>query len=230
VQAVVLAGGLATRMRPHTLTIPKSMLEVSGRPFVDHQLELLAKHGYTDVLLCIGHLGEQVEAHVGDGARFGLRVAYAHDGPKLLGTWGALRATLDRLEIDFLVTYGDSWLPFDYSAPLATLRAHDDCDGVMSVFENQGQWDTSNVVSDGTWVTRYEKGVKDAAFRFIDYGALALRKDAVARLPAGETAGLDRLQHELAKEGRMRAVVAQDRFFEIGSPEGLAALEQRLGR
>lgn len=228
-QAVVLAGGLATRMRPHTLTIPKSMLEVAGRPFVDHQLELLAKHGYSDVLLCIGHLGEQVEAHVGDGARFSLRVAYAHDGPKLLGTWGALRATLDRLDNDFLVTYGDSWLPFDYAAPLATLRAHDDCDGVMSVFENHGQWDTSNVVSDGTWVTRYEKGVRDTAFRFIDYGALALRREAVARLPAGETAGLDRLQHELAKDGRMRAVVAQERFFEIGSPEGLAALEARLG-
>lgn len=227
-QAVVLAGGLATRMRPTTLTIPKSMIEVAGRPFVDHQLELLARHGYTDVLLCIGHLGEQVEAHVGDGARFGLRVGYAYDGPKLLGTWGAVRATLDRLEPTFLVTYGDSWLPFDYAAPLAMLRAHDDCDGVMSVFENGGQWDASNVVTDRTWVTRYEKHVKDEAFRFIDYGALGLRRDVIARLPAGEAAGLDRLQHELAKEGRMRAVVAEERFFEIGSPEGLAALEQRL--
>ena len=244
VQAVVLAGGLATRMRPTTLTIPKSMIEVAGRPFVDHQLELLARHGYTHVLLCIGHLGEQVEAHVGDGARFGLHVGYAYDGPKLLGTWGALRAALDRLEPTFLVTYGDSWLPFDYAAPLTILRAHDDCDVVMSVFENGVQWDASNVVTDLTWVTRYEKPQdppqavrpraatrteKDTAFQFIDYGELALRRETIARLAENEVAGLDRLQHELAKEGRMRAVVAEERFFEIGSPEGLAALEKRLG-
>ncbi len=236
-QAVVLAGGLATRMHPRTLTLPKSMLEVAGRPFVDLQLELLAKHGYSDVLMCVGHLGEQVEAHAGDGSRFGIRVQYAYDGPKLLGTWGAVRAAASSLGPTFLVTYGDSYLPFDYAEPLRVLEANADCDGVMSVYENHGQWDASNVQTDGTWVIRYEKNVTghghghgdgDDAFRFIDYGALALRKEAILRLPDGEAAGLDKLQHELAKERRMRAVVARERFFEVGSPDGLQALEQHL--
>lgn len=227
-QAVVLAGGLATRMHPHTLTVPKSMLEVAGRPFVDWQLEKLASHGYGEVVLCVGHLGEQVEAHVGDGARFGLSVKYAYDGPRLLGTWGALRRALPLLAETFLVTYGDSWLPFDYAAPLRELRAHADCDGVMAVFDNAGQWDASNVATDGAWVLRYEKGGKDPELRFIDYGALALRREVVARLSEGEARGLDALQHELAAAHRMRAWVAQERFFEIGSKEGLETLERRL--
>ena len=230
-QVVVLSGGLATRMLPRTLTVPKALLEVAGRPFVDWQLELLARCGYRDVLLCVGHLGEQVKAHVGDGARFGVRAAWAFDGPILLGTWGALRAAIDRLEETFLVTYGDSYLPFDYAAPLRTLRAHDDCDGAMSVYRNDGKWDVSNVETDGAWVRCYEKKkVNDPALTFIDYGALALRRSAVARAAADEVCGLERLQRDLAREGRMRAVVAQDRFFEIGSPEGLAALEERLRR
>ncbi len=229
-QAVVLAGGLATRMHPRTLTVPKVLLEVAGRPFVDWQLERLVRCGYGDVLLCVGHLGEQVEAHVGDGARFGIRTQWAFDGPKLLGTWGALRAALDRLADTFLVTYGDSYLPFDYAAPLRTLREEGDCDGVMSVYRNDGKWDVSNVATDGAWVRRYEKNVSDPALTFIDYGALALRRSAVARAVAGESCGLDRLQRDLAREGRMRAVIVKERFFEIGTPEGLAMLEERLRR
>ena len=112
-QAVVLAGGLATRMRPKTLTVAKAMLEVAGRPFVDWLLEKLAADGYEDVLLCIAHLGEQIEEHVGDGSRFGLRVRYSNEGKELLGTLGALRHALPLLEPAFLVTYGDSYLPFD---------------------------------------------------------------------------------------------------------------------
>src|SRR6185437_464978 len=114
-QAVVLAGGLATRMRPRTLTVPKAMLEVAGRPFVDWQIEKLAACGYDDVLFCVAYLAEQIEAHVGDGSRYGVRVRWAHEGEKLLGTAGAIRAALDRLAPTFLVTYGDSYLPFDYA-------------------------------------------------------------------------------------------------------------------
>src|SRR6516225_3767283 len=112
-QAVVLAGGLATRMRPRTLTVPKSMLEVAGRPFVDWQLERLAACGVRDVVMCIAHLGGQIRDHVGDGRAFGLRVEWADEGPTLLGTAGAVRAALELLQPTFLVTYGDSYLPFD---------------------------------------------------------------------------------------------------------------------
>lgn len=229
-QVAILAGGLATRMRPRTLTVPKAMLDVAGRPFVDWQLAKLAACGYDDVVMCIAHLGEQIRAHVGDGARFGLRVRYSEEGPTLLGTWGALRAALPMLAPTFLVTYGDSYLPFDYAAPLSALDAADDCDGVMSVFKNDWQWDPSNVMTDGAWILRYEKGTQDRSFDHIDYGAIALRRDAVAALPAGEARGLDVLQRDLGARRRLRAYVAHARFFEIGSPEGLSALEAELSK
>lgn len=227
-QAVLLAGGLATRMRPFTDTIPKSMLDVAGRPFVDWLLEKLARSGFADVLLCVGRLGEQIRAHVGSGARFGLRVAYSDEGDDQRGTAGALRLALEMLEPEFLVSYGDSYLPFDYAAPMRALAAHGDCDGVMSVYKNEGQWDASNVMTDGEWLLRYEKGTRDPAFDHIDYGAIALRREVVAAVPPGRVLGLDTIQHALAEAKRLRAFVAHDRFFEIGSPEGLATLAQHL--
>ncbi len=227
-QAVILAGGLATRMHPRTLTVAKAMLDVAGRPFIDWQLERLAAAGYDDVVLCVAFLGEQIEAHVGDGRRHGVRVRYSNEGPTLLGTAGALRVALPLLDPTFLVTYGDSYLPFDYASPLRALLAHADCDAVMSVFPNRGQWDASNVRTDGAWVLAYEKGTRDAAFDHIDYGALALRRALVESLAAGERRGLEEVQTRVAREGRMRAVVAPERFYEIGSPEGLLALEARL--
>jgi NDP-sugar pyrophosphorylase family protein len=229
-QAVVLAGGLATRMRPRTLTIPKAMLEVAGRPFIDWQLEKLAACGFDDVVMCVAFLAEQVRGHVGDGKRFGVRVRYADEGPTLLGTAGAIRNALEMLAPTFLVTYGDSYLPFDYAGPLRTLDANADCDGVMSIFENRGAWDMSNVEADptGEWVVRYEKGRPDLQFPYIDYGAIALRREVIAALPAGKPSGLDAIQTALARGKRLRAVVARDRFFEIGSPEGLSTLDQWL--
>jgi N-acetyl-alpha-D-muramate 1-phosphate uridylyltransferase len=229
VNAVVLAGGLATRMRPATSKVPKSMLTVNGRPFVDWQLERLAACGYRDVVMCIGHLGEAVRAHVGDGSRFGLAVRWSDEGDTRLGTAGALRHALPLLPATFLVTYGDSYLPFDYASPLRALVQHDDCDGVMSVFRNDGRWDRSNVATDGTWVLRYEKGVDDPELTAIDYGAIALRRGVVERLPEGASP-LDAVQRDLAASRRLRAVVATERFYEIGSPEGLDALERDLPR
>lgn len=227
-QAVLLAGGLATRMRPFTDKVPKSMLDVAGRPFVDWQLEKIAACGYRDVLLCIGRLGEQIRAHVGDGARFGLSARYSDEGDDQRGTAGALRLALPMLEPTFLVTYGDSYLPFDYAAPLRALAEHDDCDGVMSVYKNDGKWDASNVMTDGQWLLRYEKGTADPAFDHIDYGAVALRRRVVEELPATKVLGLDTIQRALAEAKRLRAFAAHDRFFEIGSPEGLATLAHHL--
>ena len=152
---------------------------------------------------------------------------------RLLGTAGALRAALTHLAPTFLVTYGDSYLPFDYAAPLRALDAHDDCDGVMSVFKNDGRWDASNVVTDGAWVLRYEKpnqgeAADRAAFDHIDYGAIALNREVVMALPLGVPRDLAALQRDLAGARRLRALVARERFYEIGSTEGLAALELRL--
>lgn len=230
-QAVVLAGGLASRMLPHTERVPKSLLQVAGRPFVDWQLELLARSGIRDVVLCIAHLGELIRAHVGDGAGHGLSVRYAEEEPgRLLGTAGALRAAVPLLAPRFLVTYGDSYLRFDYAEPLRVLEQYPDSDGVMAVYRNAGSLEPSNVVTDGAWVLRYRKDAGGLEVDHIDYGATALRREVVEALPPGVALGLDRVQEDLATRGRLRALVVHDRFFEIGSPAGRAALEHHLQR
>jgi NDP-sugar pyrophosphorylase family protein len=227
-QAVVLAGGLATRMYPRTRDVPKSMLEVAGRPFVEWQIEILARAGFDDVVMCIAHLGNAIRDHIGDGARFGARVQWSEEGPRLLGTAGAVRAALPLLAPAFIVTYGDSYLPFDYAGPLRVLGASGDCDGVMAVYANHGRWDSSNVVTDGEWVQRYQKGTGDPAFDHIDYGVTALRREIIAALPPAEPFGLDAIQRDLAERKRLRAYPARERFYEIGSPEGLAELDRHL--
>jgi MurNAc alpha-1-phosphate uridylyltransferase len=227
-QAVILAGGLATRLGERTRTIPKALLPIAGRPFLAWQLEALQRSGFSEVVLCISHLGSQIREFLGDGAAFGVNVAYSEDGPKLLGTGGALRRALAVLAPRFLVTYGDSYLPFDYSAPLRDLEAHPEALGTMSVFENLGAWDQSNTEVRGEHVARYEKGGSYAALRYIDYGAIALCRDVIAERSAEAPFGLDQVQTELARLGKLRAYAARERFYEIGSELGIRDLEAKL--
>ncbi len=227
-QAVILAGGLATRLGERTRVLPKALLPIAGRPFLAWQLEALARSGFSEVVLCISHLGEQIRDFLGDGASFALTVAYSEDGPRLLGTGGALRRALGLLAPRFLVTYGDSYLPFDYSAPLRDLEAHPEALGTMSVFENAGAWDKSNSEVRGEIVVRYEKDGHDAALRYIDYGAIALRREVIAEYPQESAFGLDQVQSELSRHGKLRAFSAQKRFYEIGSDAGIRDLEALL--
>jgi NDP-sugar pyrophosphorylase family protein len=232
-QAVILAGGLATRLRPRTLTTPKFLLPVAGRPFGAWLLEKLAASGYARAVLCIAHLGDQIRDAIGDGSAFGIEVRYADEGEQLLGTAGAIRKAAGELAPQFLVTYGDSYLPFDYAAPLRLLVDRPDADGVMAVYKNEGKWDQSNTairIDDRgePWVERYEKGKNDPALDHIDYGAMALRRDVVLRVPENTAWGLDRIQTELARGRRLRAHVAHARFFEIGSEAGLLELDRQL--
>lgn len=229
-QIVVLAGGLATRMRPETEQTPKSLLMVNGRPFVDWQLDRFAASGARSVVMCVGYLGEAIETHVRRALDRGLMVAYSYDGEQLIGTGGALRRALARLEPELVVTYGDSYLPFDYAAPLADLRAHPDADATMSVYRNRGAFGVSNVALDGDWVARYEKGSPDAELDCIDYGAIALRRSLLEDIADGAVWDLAALWSKLARKRRLRAFVAPERFYEIGSPEGRSDLERHLAQ
>lgn len=227
-QAVILAGGLATRLGARTRDTPKALLPIAGRPFLAWQLEAIARCGLSEIVLCISHLGGQVRDYLGDGAAFGVSVAYSEDGPTLLGTGGALRRALPLLAQSFLVTYGDSYLPFDYSAPLRDLDLHPEARGTMSVFGNRGEWDQSNSEVRGESVVRYEKGSRDPALGYIDYGAIALRRKVIAERAEGVRFGLDQVQTELAAAGTLRAYTARERFYEIGSELGIRDLEALL--
>jgi len=227
-QIVVLAGGLATRMRPETEQIPKSLLHVHGRPFVDWQLERFAASGARSVILCVGYLGEQIESHVKRALDRGLVVGYSYDGAELVGTGGALRRAYARLEEEFVLTYGDSYLPFDYAAPLHDLRAHPEAVATMSVYRNHGQLGPSNVALDGDWVAKYEKGSASPELDCIDYGAIALRRSALAEIEEGAVWDIEALFRKLARKRQLRAFLAPERFYEIGSPEGRRDFERHL--
>jgi len=233
-QCVILAGGLATRMRPLTETLPKALIPVAATPFIDHQLRWLAGHGVTRVVLSIGYRGEMLRDHVGDGARFGLSVLVVDEGTRLRGTAGALRLAADEGVLDdaFLVTYGDSFLPIDFAGAWdAFVRSGRPA--LMTVFENAGRWDTSNVIFERGAVTLYDKRHRTrpaADFRFIDYGLSALRREVVLRMvPAGDApADLSDLFHELSRRGELAGLEVHERFFEIGSPAGLEDFERWL--
>jgi NDP-sugar pyrophosphorylase family protein len=235
IQCVILAGGLATRMRPLTETIPKALLPVAGRPFIDRQLEHLARHGVTRAVLSIGYRGEMLRDHVGDGARFGVAVTYVDEGPNLRGTGGALRLALDEGALDeaFLVTWGDSYLPIDFAAVWALFRASGQ-PALMTVFRNEGRWDTSNVIFQGGRVVLYDKrrATRPAAdFAYIDYGLMALERRVIEEaIPAGAKGDLAELFHSLSVRGQLAGFEAAERFHEIGSPQGLEELEGWLRR
>lgn len=233
-QCAILAGGLATRMRPLTETVPKAMLEVAGRPFAHWQLRWLATQGVTDVVYCIAHLGEQLRAYVGDGSAWGLRVRYADEGPHLRGTAGALAgaARIGLLEDRFLVLYGDSYLDIDVAALWRAFRSSGR-PMLLSVYRNEGRFDRSNVRFADATVFRYDKTVPDpaaAGMHHIDYGLTALERAALLeRVPDdAQPHDLADLQHAFSVEGRLAGFEATARFYEIGSPDGLEALDRHL--
>lgn len=230
---VILAGGLGTRMRPVTERIPKVLLPVLGRPFIDWQLEWLRSQSVAQVLLSVGYRGDQVRDHVGDGRSFGLHVGYVDEGPQLRGTAGALRLALDHdlLPEAFFVLYGDSYLSVDLRKVEQSWRTSG-LDALMTVFQNHDRWDRSNAIMAQGRVVVYDKAHPreyGTRMRWIDYGLSVLTEEVVRESVAPQrTADLADLFGTLAREGRLAAYEAHERFYEAGSPEGLAALEDHL--
>lgn len=227
VPVAILAGGLGTRLGPLTANLPKALVPVNGRPFIDHQLALLQYRGTRRVVLCLGTLAELIVDHVGDGARYGLRVEYSFDGPRLLGTGGALRRAAALLHPLCWVVYGDSYLDFDYGAALNHFE-HRLEPALMTVYRNEGRWDGSNVIFRDGRVVRYDKRRPDPDMRYIDYGAILLRAAALDRIPADEPRDLGDLCHTLADEGVLAGYEVSQRFYEIGSVDGLRETERYL--
>jgi N-acetyl-alpha-D-muramate 1-phosphate uridylyltransferase len=227
VPAAVLAGGLATRLRPITATIPKALVEVAGQPFVEHQLALFQLNGIRRVVLCLGYLGEQIQAHLGDGTTYGLELHYSFDGPQLLGTGGALRRAAPLLDQVFWVMYGDSYLDIDYRAVLDYFSRHNAL-GLMTVLQNGNRWDRSNVIFRNGQLLRYDKRAQDPEMTYIDYGAALLRREVLERIPPGQPYDLADLYNELVAEGQMIGYEVAQRFYEIGSHQGLAETQAYL--
>jgi NDP-sugar pyrophosphorylase family protein len=221
----ILAGGLGTRLGERVRDTPKPLLEVAGQPFVLHQLRLLADHGAREVVLCVGYRGEQIAARVGS-ERFGVRVRYSHDGPAPIGTLGAVRRALPLLGPRFLVLYGDTYLRIAYAAVDAAWR-DSGLPAVMTVLRNEGRWGTSNVVYSEQRLVRYDKRTLTPDMDWIDYGLGGLEARALDAVDADEP-DLDVLYSRLAAKGELIGFEASQRFYEIGTPEGLAETDEFL--
>ena len=223
----ILAGGLATRLRPATDKLPKALLSVAGEPFLVHQLRLLRSEGFHQIVACVGYLGDLIEAKIGDGKRLGLQIHYSFDGPTLLGTGGALKRAISKLGDRFLVIYGDSYMPVDYAAVVkAFVRSGKPA--LMTVFKNEGRWDASNVRFEAGEIHRYDKKVRTTQMRHIDYGISVLTAGVFAGLRENVPFDLADLYSRLVSEKQMAAYEVIQRFYEIGSAEGLAELDGLL--
>jgi len=225
----ILAGGLATRLRPITTSIPKALVEVAGEPFIAHQLRYLKAQGISEVVLCTGYLGEMIEAVVKDGAAFGVKVKYSPDGEKLLGTGGALRQALPLLSDEFFVLYGDSFLPVDFKA-VETDFHQSQQPALMTVLKNEDRWDKSNVIFKESQIVEYNKAETKPDMHFIDYGLGVLKKSVLQAYPANEVFDLAAVYHQLSIAGQLAGHEVHERFYEIGSFEGLKETEEFLNQ
>jgi len=216
----ILAGGLATRLRPLTETIPKSLIDINGQPFISHQLRLLKSAGLQQVVVCAGYLGEMIAEQTGNGSQFGLNVVYSFDGPRLLGTAGALRNARQHLGDAFQVIYGDSYLTCDYLAVQAAF-ARSGRKGLMTVYHNQGHYDTSNIEFADGQIVAYDKKNRTERMHHIDYGLGMLQTSVLEAIPDGQPCDLAELYADLLAQGQLAAFEVADRFYEIGSLAGI---------
>lgn len=220
----ILAGGLATRLRPLTEKIPKALIDVAGKPFIVHQLHYLKTQGITKIVLCTGYLGEQIESVVGNGRSFGMTVSYSPDGPLLLGTGGALRKALPLLGEQFFVLYGDSFLPCNFKN-VQTSFISSGKPALMTVLKNGNLWDKSNVLFRNGILIEYNKNSPNPEMEHIDYGLGILSAEVLKDSPSRQPLDLADVYHHLSLEGRLSGFEVSERFYEIGSHSGLKEAE-----
>jgi len=223
----ILAGGLATRLRPITGSIPKSLIEIAGKPFAVHQIELLRSHGITDIVFCVGHMGEQIEKVLGDGSLWGVHLNYVFDGPTLLGTGGALRNALPLLGKAFFILYGDSYLECNYMAIEQAFWASGKL-GLMTVLRNINQWDPSNVLVKEGQIQRYDKTHCTPDMEYIDYGLGVLQAKVFDAFTEDVPIDLVQIYQDLIAQDQLAAFQVTQRFYEIGSQAGLEETQRFL--
>ncbi len=225
--AVILAGGLGTRLHPITDAMPKALVPVGDQPFVAQQLRLLRSRGFRKVVISVWYKEKMIRDAVGDGSHFDLTVQFVSDGATPLGTGGAVRHALEVLGGPCFVLYGDSYLPCNYRH-IQDCFDRSDRRGLMAVFQNEGRWDSSNVQMQDGEIIRYQKHGASPAMKYIDYGLGIFRPAAVAYLRDGEPADLEQVYQRLLAEGQLLAYEVTQRFYEVGSPQGLQELDQLL--
>ena len=223
----ILAGGLATRLRPVTEKIPKALLEIGGKPFILHQLDLLKRQDIERVVLCVGYLGELIYRVVGTGKSLGLQIEYSFDGTVLLGTGGSLKKALPLLGDSFFVLYGDSYLDCNYKKIQSAFEISEKS-ALMTVLRNENRWDKSNVLYQDGRIVKYDKKQIIPEMKYIDYGLSILRTDVFTGIDKGAVFDLAELYKNLVDKGQMAGFEVSERFYEIGSHQGIEEISRLL--
>jgi NDP-sugar pyrophosphorylase family protein len=222
-QCIILAGGLAIRMLPLTKDKPKSLITIFNKPFIDYQLDYLTNNGIDDIILCIGHLGHMIKDHVGTSFNK-VNISYLDEGELLTGTGGAIRKLYDqhRLNSSFGIIYGDSYLPINFNEVYNKFLSSKH-DAMMTIFENNGKFDTSNVIVNNELILYDKKHVTKSIdyFTHIDYGFSILSNHLISEIPQNEKYALHTLLHKLSLENRLAGFEVKERFYEVGSFQGL---------
>ncbi len=224
-QVVILAGGLATRLRPLIREKPKSMVEVLGKPFLEYQLELLKGNGIRDVVLCIGHLGGQIVNHFGDGRKYGMNLKYSDEGKNLMGTAGALRNAESLLDDVFFTMYGDSYLILDFAAVMSYFQSQDKL-AVMTVYKNYDRYGRSNTVVEGNMIKEFSNTEKTEGMIYAEYGVNVFKKEIIGMIPKNQHYSLDKLFPRLIEQEELLAFEVKERFYEVGTPQRLRECEE----
>ena len=216
-----MAGGLATRLRPLTKDIPKSLISIEGKPFLQHQIELLNHSGIKEIVLCVGYMGKKIEDYFGNGNRFGVKIKYSYEKEKLLGTGGALKLAEPYLKENFFLIWGDSYVRLNYKEMYDShLKNSGDFDITIAIFYNRRNYDKSNIMYEKGKIKKYEKNSKDK-MKYIDAGIMVMNKKLLKRIPSRNVFQIENLFSGLAKEGKMKSFLIKKRYYEIGSLKGL---------
>jgi NDP-sugar pyrophosphorylase family protein len=224
---VILAGGLATRLYPVTQTIPKALIPINGRPFINHQLALLKEKGVTQVILCVGNLGSMIEKFVGDGTQWELEVLYSYDGDVLLGTGGAIKKASGILPEVFMILYGDSYLDINFEPVVQQFNA-EKLPVLMTVYRNRNARDASNILMNNGKILKYNKKDRDAAMEYIDYGLIVIRKEIFEKYPSNEPFDLALVLSLSVDAGLVASYEIEQPFYEIGSVQGIKETENYI--
>ena len=224
-QMVILCGGLATRLGDLAKDIPKSMIDIDGKPFLEYQIENLKNHLIKDIVLCVGHLSDRIKDYFGDGSNFGVNIQYSYDGDKLLGPIGAIKNAESMLEKEFFIMYGDSYLSVEFQKAFSFFKEKNKL-GLMVVYKNRDKYDKSNLTVENNMITSY--GNTDAIY--IDYGTSILRKKSLEIVPKNTVYTTSQFFSELIKKNELLAYIEDKRFYHIGNPEALKEFKNYISR
>ena len=223
----ILAGGLSTRLRPITNSMPKAMVPINGVPFIDYQLHYLKHQGVEKVVLCLGYLGHMIENHVANGAQYGLRVTYSYDGDNYLGTGGALLKALNLLDENFFILYGDSFLPIQFKT-IQDAYLQNPYPALMTIYKNGNQGDKSNVRLKSSNLIEYNKKNPTPDMHYIDYGLSIVSKRIFMDMQPQTFLDLADIFTDLSLHQQLSGMDVHTPFYEIGTPEGLHRTQKFL--